>query len=261
MPIAREPGLWRSFVALGDSFTEGLMDELGADGRHRGWADRVAVILASRVPDFRYANLAVRGRLSSHVTIEQVPLAVEMGADLVSYAAGVNDVLRRSYNPHEASTAVENAVRALRARGSDVLLFAFGDPSRRSALMGSVRSRLQVYNSAVVAIAERYDCYLVNFWDVAAFDQNEFWDADRLHLSPAGHELAARCALQALGLTDATWRTPSPIDPEPLWRRGVDQISWLNGHLKPWISRRVRGTSSGDGIVPKKPQLSPFPGE
>ena len=34
------------YVALGDSFTEGLEDELRADGRHRGWADRVAQQLA-----------------------------------------------------------------------------------------------------------------------------------------------------------------------------------------------------------------------
>ena len=64
-PVARD---WRRFVALGDSFTEGLMDEVGPDGRHRGWADRVAEALAARASaegadGIEYANLAVRGRL------------------------------------------------------------------------------------------------------------------------------------------------------------------------------------------------------
>ena len=259
MAISFEPRPWSSFVAMGDSFTEGLMDDLNGQGRHRGWADRVAEVLATRVPEFTYANLAIRGRLTAQVATEQVPIAVSMGADLVSYAAGVNDVLRRSYNPHEAATSVEKSVRELRDGGSDVLLFAFGDPSRRSTIMGSVRSRLRIYNSAINAIARRYDCYLVNFWDVAAFDQDEFWDVDRLHLSPAGHQLAASCALQALGLSDAHWRTPAPIEPKPLWARGVAHGAWLQGHLTPWLMRRVRGTSSGDGITPKRPELSSFP--
>ena len=61
-PVARD---WRRFVALGDSFTEGLMDEMGPDGRHVGWADRVALSLADRAvadgaDSFDYANLAVR---------------------------------------------------------------------------------------------------------------------------------------------------------------------------------------------------------
>ena len=69
--------------ALGDSFTEGLMDEVGPDGRHRGWADRVAQALAERAradgaDGIEYANLAVRGRLVRQVVAEQVPAAVAL---------------------------------------------------------------------------------------------------------------------------------------------------------------------------------------
>ena len=53
---------WRSFVAVGDSFTEG-MNDITPDGRMRGWADLVAQRLAAQQDDFRYANLAIRGRL------------------------------------------------------------------------------------------------------------------------------------------------------------------------------------------------------
>src|ERR1700722_12634553 len=56
-----------SFVALGDSFTEGLND-YAADGGLVGWADRLAEVLSAQVlsaqvPEFRYANLAIRGKL------------------------------------------------------------------------------------------------------------------------------------------------------------------------------------------------------
>ena len=53
---------WHSFVAMGDSFTEGL-DDRYPDGTFRGWADLVAARLAvDSGPDFGYANLAIRGR-------------------------------------------------------------------------------------------------------------------------------------------------------------------------------------------------------
>ena len=57
---------WRSFVALGDSFTEGIDDPYPDGTRYRGWADLVAGRLAAdsteRGDEFHYANLAVRGR-------------------------------------------------------------------------------------------------------------------------------------------------------------------------------------------------------
>ena len=256
--ISQQAKPWRSFVALGDSFTEGLMDDVGPDGRYVGWADRVAGVLATRVPDFSYANLAIRGRLTRQVTDEQVPLALAMHPELVSFAAGVNDALRRGYDLHQTATAVEDGVKALRAGGADVLLYAFGDPARRSMLMGRIRGRLADYNSAMRAIATEYDCYLVNFWGVAAFDQDEFWDSDRLHLSPEGHQLATQCALQALGVADAGWRTPAAINPAPVLSRAVGHARWFHGHLTPWVTRRLRGESSGDGIVAKRPHLLPL---
>ena len=54
------PGIG-AFVAIGDSFTEGLHDP-DPGGGFRGWADRVAGALSARQPGFRYANLAIRGK-------------------------------------------------------------------------------------------------------------------------------------------------------------------------------------------------------
>ena len=86
------PGI-DTFVAIGDSFTEGLNDP-GAGGEFRGWADRVAGALAAHRPGFRYANLAIRGKLLGQIVAEQVPRAVELAPDLVTLAAGGNDILR-----------------------------------------------------------------------------------------------------------------------------------------------------------------------
>jgi len=92
--VARQ---WNSYLALGDSFTEGL-DDLAPDGSYRGWADRVAERLAAEQPDFRYGNLAVRGKLLRQITAQQVPAALDLRPDLVSMAGGVNDLMRPSWD-------------------------------------------------------------------------------------------------------------------------------------------------------------------
>jgi len=105
---------YTSFVALGDSFTEGL-DDPGPDGMYRGWADLVATRLAAEAPGFPYANLAVRGRLLAAVVDEQVPPALEMGADLVSFAAGANDAMRRHFDAGAIAAGLDDVVARIRA--------------------------------------------------------------------------------------------------------------------------------------------------
>lgn len=260
--LATQPRLWRSFCALGDSFTEGLMDAPGADGRHRGWADRVADALALRVDDFRYANLAIRGKLLHQVWQEQVDLAVDLRPDLVSLAAGVNDTLRRSYDLNAAAEAIERSVRALRSAGSDVLLFEFGDPSRRSSLMRGVASRIEAANAATRAIAIAHDCYLASLWGCEVYDHDDMWDRDRLHLTPLGHRISAAAALEGLGLGDGRWREPLPPGRQVgLVERYAEHGRWTVEHFVPWVVRRIRGRSSGDGLQPKVPVLTPWPPE
>lgn len=252
--------MWTRYVAIGDSFTEGLMDVMGPDGRYVGWADRVAATMARTSPGLRYANLAVRGKLARQVLEEQVPQARALKPDLVTLAAGVNDALRRSYDLGESATALENAVRTLREDGADVMVVAFGDPSRRSAVMGSVSQRIARANDATRAIASHYGCMVLDFWDVAAFDDDAFWDEDRLHLSSRGHQLAARAALEALGYGDDSWRTPGALArPAPALARLGGHAAWAGRHLGPWLTRRLRGRSSGDGIVAKRPEWGPPP--
>jgi lysophospholipase L1-like esterase len=113
-----------SFVALGDSFTEGL-ENPDPDGGFIGWADRVAAVLAGQVPGFRYANLAIRGKLLPEVVAEQVPRAVELAPDLVSLAAGGNDILRGS-DVDALAARFDPAVAALQAAGCRVLIFTGG---------------------------------------------------------------------------------------------------------------------------------------
>jgi lysophospholipase L1-like esterase len=246
---------WTSFVALGDSFTEGVAD-LGVNNSYLGWADRLAAKLSdaycTQAQPLLYANLAIRGRVLTQIVNEQLPRALELNPGLVSFAGGVNDAMRGSFDLDVKATELEFAVRELRSAGQDVLLFAFGNPARNSKVLGLISERFAGLRSATLAIASAYDCYLVDFWDLEIFDDPGIWDADRLHLNPRGHALVADAAMQALGWGDADWSTPTgEIVESALPARMIGHASWAKNHGWPWLSRRLRGVSSGDGISPK----------
>ena len=245
---------YQRFIALGDSFTEGLNDDLVAIDRHLGWADRAARALTDLDPRTRYANLAVRGRLAAELLAEQVPAAISLEPDLVSVAIGVNDALRRGFDLEATSAALNDSVAALSSNKCRVVVFAFGDPSRRSRVFGSIRERLRAYREETLRIADEHGAMVVDFWDCAVFDDDRMWSSDRLHLSPRGHAIAARAFMETIGVGDDTWRTPPVAAPRSsLAARRVDDARWLREFAGPWIHRRLRGVSSGDGINPKFP--------
>lgn len=250
--------MWQRYLALGDSFSEGLSDPY-PDGSYRGWTDRTAAELAKHVADFRYANLAIRGRKMNRIVDEQIPKALIMKPDLVSIAAGVNDALRRNWEPISVIKKYEHGISQLRNNGIEVLVVAFGDPENRGQLAG-VRERLQFLNHETVKLAQKYECRLVDFWPERGFDHDIFWSDDRLHLSSLGHEYAAKAALFALGLHDDSWRRPDvQLPPDPKWLdRRVSDFRWLTDHMFPWAIRRIQGRSSGDGLMPKRPEFLPI---
>ena len=148
---------WKRYVAIGDSFTEGLDDPDPRDPtRYRGWADLVAGRLAGRVPGFEYANLAVRGRKLGPVVDEQVPVALRLEPDLMSFAAGGNDALRRTFDGPAIAARIDEVVKLLRATGADVVVFGFARLHDRLPGRNLIRARAQFINTSVAESAGRY---------------------------------------------------------------------------------------------------------
>lgn len=255
MDVSRVP---RSFVAIGDSFTEGLDDPDGSGG-YRGWADLVAERFAARGAGFRYANLAVRGRKLGEIVDEQLPTALDLAPDLVSLAGGTNDMLRPSVDLDALGARLDTAVSALRAAGSDVVLFQNIDPGSRSLLIGRVLPRLRTLSRLVEEVADRRGAYVVRLWGEPVFAHPRVWSGDRLHLSTEGHLRVAGAALETLGLGDHAWADPMNSEPAPPThaRLRADAV-WVRRHLGPWVVRRLRGASSGDTVVAKRPVLAPW---
>jgi lysophospholipase L1-like esterase len=249
---------WKRYVAVGDSFTEGIGDP-APGGRDRGWADRTAEVLAQDEPGLGYANLAIRGRLLDQIVNEQIPQVLDLAPDLVSLAGGVNDALRRHWDLPAMEASLAKGIAALRTTGADVVIVTYGRPSNRSKLMGRVEGRLAEYREVTFEIAGRNGCRVVDFWDHHVFDDPRFWSDDRLHLNPVGHQRVAMAVLETLGRPVGDWQQPLPrVRPiSPVTKIGRD-VTWAGRHLAPWLGRRVTGRSSGDGVVPKRPDLQPI---
>jgi lysophospholipase L1-like esterase len=253
-----------AYVAIGDSFTEGLHDP-GPDGGYLGWADRVAAALAEREPGFRYANLAIRGKLLGQVIAEQVPRAVELAPGLVSLAAGGNDILRGT-DVDLLAAQFEPAVARLQAAGCRVLIFTGFDP-RIFPVIRLLRGRIAAYNMHLRGIADSCGCDLVDLWSMRALNDTRAWSPDRLHLTAEGHRLVALRTCEVLGLpVTGDWRAPLPPGARDAARgSGARWLAarrqdgrWAREYAMPWLRRRVTGASAGDGLPPKRPDLLPI---
>jgi lysophospholipase L1-like esterase len=256
-----------SFVAIGDSFTEGLNDAAPGGG-YRGWADRLAGLIAVEHPGLQYANLAVRGKLIRQIVAEQVPAAIAMSPGLVSLAAGGNDIIRPGGDPDTLAEIFDGAVARLRASGCRVLMFTGADLVG-FPVMRLLRGRIAAYNMHLRSIADARGCDLVDLWSMRFLRDLSAWSPDRLHLTSQSHQRLALRACEVLGVpVTEDWRV-SPADDdfrplaavkttrEPWLAARREDVRWAREYLAPWVNRRLHGTSSGDGVTAKRPALTP----
>lgn len=269
---------WSRLVSVGDSFTEGMVDpDPDRPGHYRGWADRLAVGLAERSPspgDFRYANLAVRGRLLADVVGPQLDAALALQPDLVTISGGVNDMLRPKVDLDALAATLDEAVGRVRATGADVVLFTICLPTEFPVLkLGYGRSG--VLSAHANSIARRHGAYLVDLWGAPVLRQPRLWASDRIHLTTRGHEIVTLLTLIALGVLPpdgagagvAAEGTDDDLTLEARLNRLADgaghvdsglraHLSWAKEYATPWVRRRLTGQSSGDQVSAKRPGWS-----
>jgi lysophospholipase L1-like esterase len=254
-------GEYLRYVALGDSQTEGLGDGDDVTGL-RGWADRLAEQLAVDGSGLQYANLAVRGHLAAQIHAEQLGPALALRPDLATVVAGVNDLLRPRFDADEVAGHLEAMFAALTAQGARVATLTFPDIARITPLARPIRSRAVSLNHRIRAAALRHGVIVAETSHHPVVTDPRLWSQDRLHASPLGHERIAAAvahALQLPGSSDAwTHPLPSPVVASSGWNTAAVELRWAATFLGPWLGRRLRGRSSGDGRTAKRPQLLPL---
>lgn len=260
-PRPADGRVWHRYVAIGDSFTEGLCDEdpQVTDG-YVGWADRLAAHLARIADgDLSYANLAVRGRLVADIVGPQLDAALELRPDLVSVVGGGNDILRPRVSLDSIAGSVEEAVVRIRGTGADVLLVTPVDPAD-APVVRATRGRVAVHAANLFSIAARHGAFIVDQWGMRALRDWRMWSEDRIHMTAEGHRRVALAALAAVGHPTAAndWRVPLPPAPAVSRREAAAaNLQWARDHLGPWVRRRLRGESSGERRQAKRPDLAP----
>lgn len=245
----------RRFVALGDSFTEGVGDRSKRlPNGVRGWADRVAERLAKAEPGWEYANLAIRSKRLRHIIDEQLEPALAMEPTLVTFYAGGNDILDFGTDVDALMADYETAVARLAGTGATVVLFT-GFDVKVSAVLEPLRKRNTAYNRRVREIAAKYNAVLVDYWCFDAFHDRRMWDSDRLHMSKAGHKYLAAQVLDHLGvphkISPLEWDPPSKLSLREWEQR---QRRWLHDWVLPLFGRKLRGVTLGDSLSPRWPE-------
>ncbi|MCC6269888.1 MAG: SGNH/GDSL hydrolase family protein [Microbacteriaceae bacterium] len=251
----------RSYAAIGDSFTEGVGDDL-PDGSVRGWADFVAqgLAVASASGDasndadthFGYANLAIRGRLLGPIIDEQLDAAITLRPDLLSLNGGGNDIMRPKVSVESVADQLAEAAERAMAAGIHVLLLSGGNPTHHIPLGARIELRGEQLAAAVRARVPKSEMItFVDNWSDTELTNLRYWSIDKLHLNALGHRRVASNVLSALGVPVPNWGDEIP----ELRRPGT--VAYWRGYVFPWIGRRLTGRSSGDGREPKRPTLLP----
>jgi lysophospholipase L1-like esterase len=244
----------RRYVALGDSFTEGVGDE----NKHlpngvRGWADRVAEQLAKSEPGWEYANLAVRSKRLRHIVADQLGPALALEPTLITLYAGGNDILDAGTNVSTLLVDYEKLVAALAGTGARLLLFTGYDIPVVPAFRVFTRRNHQ-YNAGVRRIAAKYGATVVDYWAFEGYRDRRMWSPDRLHMSKAGHKLLAAKVLEILDVPHSVrpkaWDSPARRTLRE-WERA--QRRWVHDWVLPLVHRKIRRVTLGDNLDPRWP--------
>jgi lysophospholipase L1-like esterase len=243
-------------VAIGDSFTEGVGDEL-PDGAVRGWADLVALGLAQAAPEpVGYANLAIRGKLLGPIVNDQLEPALALKPDLLTVCGGGNDMMRPRVEISYVVDLLDRVVDRAVADGIHVVVLSGGNPSRHLPLGSLMQKRGDKLAEAARDTFGKPGVTLVDNWIDTDLSQSRYWSADKLHLNPRGHTRVAMNVLNALNVPIPAGWAEGAAGEAPPRERVQDTAAYYRAYVLPWIGRRLTGRSSGDGRPPKRPELS-----
>jgi lysophospholipase L1-like esterase len=181
---------WHHYVALGDSFTEGVGDPV--DGfAGLGAVDRVAAALRQTNPDLRYTNLAKRGLGVAEIREQQLAAALSLKPDLVSIVAGANDIMTGQFSAARWEEALATMYGAFVQSGAAVIAATLPDfpilRTLKEPLQARVRGNIARGNEVIQRLAAQYGAILVDAWTLSRQSDPQDWSEDGVHLNARGY--------------------------------------------------------------------------
>jgi lysophospholipase L1-like esterase len=186
-------------LVLGDSIAYGT----GASRAEDTLGRRLSAELTADGFDVDLHLLAVPGAVSAQLSL-QVRRAEHLDADLAVVVIGAND-LARFVPPEQAAASLSSAVRALRARGTDVVLVPAPDmsmvpfvPPTFRPLVRAACVQLQERQAAVVEAAGGSVAGVATEVANAFAADPAMFSGDRFHPSSAGYARIAAALTPAV---------------------------------------------------------------
>jgi acyl-CoA thioesterase I len=179
-----------TYVALGDSTAVGVGAATGG-----GYPQRLARKLETSGIAVKLVNLGVSGATVADVRRDQLPKAMSAGAQLVTIAIGINDlVAERSLR--DFARDLEIVADLVRRTKATVVISNIPDLTLSPSAKGSpagFRRRLEGYNAAIATVAERHgfllaDAYAASRAAIRASGAEAVFAADGFHPSALGYD-------------------------------------------------------------------------
>ena len=192
---------WKTVVALGDSFTEGVGEPV--EGLElRGSIDHMAMMMRRSRPELSYTNLARRGLTASEVREQQLSAALALEPDFVSVIAGANDALKGQWQADRYEHEMRTMLEAFRDIGTTVFMASWPNWTKRLPLpeirLAGLRAQLEEGNTITRSLADEFDAIFLDVWDTPIGDDPAYWSADQIHPNARGYLAYARLGLEAV---------------------------------------------------------------
>lgn len=190
--------MWKRFVAIGDSFTEGIGDEIEGIAL-KSWVDHFVQLCEN---DIEYANFAKRGLVTEEIRSQQLEKALTFNPDLVSLIAGANDVLKGRWNHDAYKNDMEFMIDILSKKGADIMIANLPDFTVRlpfpSGKKQVLKEKLLEANEVILSLSREYKLHHVDFWNHHLVNDNTLWSTDFIHPNSKGYVKVAELIFSSL---------------------------------------------------------------
>jgi lysophospholipase L1-like esterase len=210
--------MWNTYVAIGDSITEGFGDPVAGYDNH-GWVPLVVGQLRKLNPGMKAYNFGACASTVEMVKQYQVKKALAQNPDLVTLTIGANDANEPGWISTSFANQYAGLLQSLIATGRTLITLTyptyediFRENFRNSAQVDGWSyyfKRLDEINRTIRETSKRYNLVCFEFEGFEPFKDPQNLSYDMVHPNSKGYWLAAQHIL-SLFQTHFSLPPPSP---------------------------------------------------